>query len=1013
MLPRLTSQQPIEGATHTPPCSCSRKHGVDATTIKGLPQLPAAAAALRPVVSALPQVRRRRKGVSRIRAAVPMDGRGGEPRQIGWAYVERAGGLCKGCFDDERSADGRSIVAWCSWWRLPGARGRATHPSAVVGRRQLRERSVGVGRPSLPGPGAVSSVLSLILQVAAHLAQRGVVNREPSANGAPVSNRLCKDLVSHDLPDRNPFRSLLPLTRAHPLLQHVVVAASAAHMSNLMGTRRCCSGRRGDAAAPSPGVEEASRRALGDALMAKHKALALMRGALQDIDSTGGDVILAACLFFINVELIESGKHGWKAHLEGAGRIMSLLQPAAAGNEALRDYMLSDCFIYFILGSAFMPAAALDTGPFFRSSQIPHVLERAAANSYLCCPPEILGILHAASQLSNASSDADSDDDVASAGLALFQRAQAFDVDGWAHDVRNMSYLQDAPVQSRIHAGSAHRLASCLYIHQAIPSLGAIKGHDEVAEALGRDILRHLSSIPDDDPNFKATTWPTFIAGAEARSRERREWVMDRLQRLVVSCPWGFLYTAMDTLQVIWSLGGQGKGGRSWVQTLKDPDLNFLIRCLDRFSILEDQEDDNGLVQFWPLLLEVLRQPVREPSQLIDVLETISNSLRGSSGAAGDYGTLRAVVQDENHAFFTHLWPKIVRLALRVPGQFPSGHIPVLKPGGRLRLSRIQAGCLVVHQFLRTLTAPSWRDELFDFGIWYDSSQRHPQAVEMYLVALFTYLDQLEEEEAAEEGAVEYSLHSFGQTEMPPPQSWDGVPLAPAKVVNLDQYSTEQQELGAQGPGGAVVVSANKDIGFGPSATQEELHVGNCPEACPAVLLTPTLADDQVLVIQGARPMLRIEGQRRQISWSILDADARRGGRMLFMDALEIDEADGGEGLPDLEPHNLDREIKKAYTAFAAWRSPDNSAVWAGLWGCGAFNGDPAVKMTLLWMAASLAGKELRILCDPSHGDFPVQFGEFVERLPGTGSVRDLRARLDGIPPTARRLETMRWLLDG
>ncbi|GJN76991.1 hypothetical protein PLIIFM63780_000479 [Purpureocillium lilacinum] len=390
------------------------------------------------------------------------------------------------------------------------------------------------------------------------------------------TQRLCKDLVSQDHPDRNPFRTLLPLTRAHPLLQHIIVAASAAHMSNLVRASHVYSNDANQLLGTAE-AEEASARAYRDALVAKHKALSLMRDAVRDVDSTGGDVILAAALFFINVELIESGKHGWKAHLEGAGRIMSLLQPALPGNEALRDYMLSDCFVYFILGSAFMPAAAFDTGSFFQPSQIPSILGRAAANSYLCCPPEILAILHAASQLSNASTDAHSDDEIRAAGLALIQRAQAFDINAWANDVRNISYLQDAPIQSRIHAGSAHRLAACLYILQAIPSLSEMKGHDEVAESLSRDIFKHLSSIPDDDPNFKATTWPTFIVGAEATGRVRREWVMNRLRRLVVSCPWGFLYTAMDTLQVIWSLDGQNKGTRGWVQTLKDPKLNFLI----------------------------------------------------------------------------------------------------------------------------------------------------------------------------------------------------------------------------------------------------------------------------------------------------------------------------------------------------------------------------------------------------------------------------------------------------
>lgn len=89
----------------------------------------------------------------------------------------------------------------------------------------------------------------------------------------------------------------------------------------------------------------ASRKALQDALVAKHKALNLMHTAVQDLDATGGDVALAAALFFVNVELIESGKHGWRAHLEGAGRIMSLLKPTVAAENVLRDYMFSDCFM--------------------------------------------------------------------------------------------------------------------------------------------------------------------------------------------------------------------------------------------------------------------------------------------------------------------------------------------------------------------------------------------------------------------------------------------------------------------------------------------------------------------------------------------------------------------------------------------------------------------------------------------------------------------------------------------
>lgn len=203
-------------------------------------------------------------------------------------------------------------------------------------------------------------------------------------------------------------------------------------------------------------------------------------------------------------------------------------------------------------------------------------MKRATANSYLCCPPEILEILYSASQLSNVKTEDDATaDEVAIAGAELLRQAQMFDIVAWAYDIHNIPYFHEIPVESRIHAGSAHRLAACLYILQAIPCVSTIVG-DGVGETLSHDIFEHLSSIPDEDPNFKATTWPTFIAGAEATDPARRVWVMHRLQRLVVCCPWGFLFTAMETLQVLWGLGDE-RGDKSWVQTLKDPDLNFLI----------------------------------------------------------------------------------------------------------------------------------------------------------------------------------------------------------------------------------------------------------------------------------------------------------------------------------------------------------------------------------------------------------------------------------------------------
>ncbi|KAJ6787350.1 hypothetical protein PWT90_06350 [Aphanocladium album] len=768
------------------------------------------------------------------------------------------------------------------------------------------------------------------------------------------TNRLCKDLVSQDVPSENPFRSLLPLTKAHPLLQYIIVAASAAHMSNLVK-------------APLPSIQEdrmiafnreyASRKALQDALVAKHKALRLMHHAVQDLDATGGDVALAAALFFVNVELIESGKHGWRAHLEGAGRIMSLLQPSSSSDNALRDYMLSDCFIYFILGSAFMPIK-FQTESYFQASQMSSILDRAAANSYMCCPPAILQILHGASQLSNMQDDTASPAETEALGLALLQQAHSFDIAGWANDARTVSYLHGIPIASRIHAGSAHRLAACLYILQAVPAVGAAVG-PEFGQALSRDLYEHLASIPDDDPNFKATTWPTFIVGAEAEDEQQR-------------------------------------------------------------NVLEDVcEDSDGSVPFWSLLQKLLSREIKSWATLLDLLETIAVTARGSSGSAGDYGSLRLAVENEP-SFFTEVWPSILRFATSLPENFPDGSITKLQSGQALCLSRSQCASLLAHQFLCTFEPP--RVEFYDFSVWYGSNQRHPAAISAYLKSLFVYFRIRGAQQPGEVDSVpvEYRLWSaepntaLGTNAELSTQFWRNTKLSKLSFINLKTHSTKFHELDQLGMNSAVVVSANKDIGFGQSGTQEELHLGASPESCVAVLFTPRLEDNEALCIKGAQPMIRFDGQRRHISWTVHDPPVA-GGRLLLMDALEIDVAAGDleseDHLPDLQEHNIIREITKANAAFTSWPQNSDSAVFTGQWGCGAFNGEPTVKLLLLWMAASLSGKKLNVVFDEGEAEFGRCFQELTENM-SAYSVLDLMSVLREVPKNINRLGVLRWIHD-
>lgn len=222
-----------------------------------------------------------------------------------------------------------------------------------------------------------------------------------------------------------------------------------------------------------------------------------------------------------------------------------------------------------------MPARSSSHGN-FPDSQIQLILQRATSNCYLSCPPDIMAILYAASRLSNAEADGQVGDGVTRAALSLLQRAQKVEIYEWARTIHSAAHLEVFSIDSRVHAAWSHLFAACLYILRAIPSVTAMVD-EQTVRAFGEGLIHHLESVPDADPNFKATTWPSFIAGAEAREPERRRWAMDRLHRLFLRCPWGFLYTAMEAVQAIWDSQGAEEEDRSWVQLLKNSGEYYLI----------------------------------------------------------------------------------------------------------------------------------------------------------------------------------------------------------------------------------------------------------------------------------------------------------------------------------------------------------------------------------------------------------------------------------------------------
>lgn len=204
-------------------------------------------------------------------------------------------------------------------------------------------------------------------------------------------------------------------------------------------------------------------------------------------------------------------------------------------------------------------------------------MKRIEANSPWC-PPEILQSILVASQLSREKPLTDSSLSAADQALRLIDQVLAFDIPSWAAQLPQSPNGSD--LQSRVHLASAHRSAACLYILQALPLIRAVRPVD--TDVLVGDILNNLACVGEDDPYFKASSWPTFIAGAETQDPEKRTWSLKRLLAIWEICPWGYLFTAIEMLKATWALHDGNRdimGGTNvnWLQGLRRLGFDNLI----------------------------------------------------------------------------------------------------------------------------------------------------------------------------------------------------------------------------------------------------------------------------------------------------------------------------------------------------------------------------------------------------------------------------------------------------
>ena len=235
-----------------------------------------------------------------------------------------------------------------------------------------------------------------------------------------------------------------------------------------------------------------------------------------------------------------------------------------------------------ILGSTLACSTVSQPGG-FGSIGVPSLLKDAEGNNCLSCPAILLQILQAGAHLLRTKQGSSTmewttgykEEQV----LLLLQAAQCFDALAWATALQRTSPHND--LAYRAHIASAHRAAVCIYLSRVLLSISSTTELNHNLESLVSEVVFHLSFIRLGNALFKATTWPTFIAGAETEDPRQKAWVVARLREIWKVEPWGLIRGALGVLELVWHRRNASmQGGAStvdWVQDMRTLGADWLI----------------------------------------------------------------------------------------------------------------------------------------------------------------------------------------------------------------------------------------------------------------------------------------------------------------------------------------------------------------------------------------------------------------------------------------------------
>jgi len=384
----------------------------------------------------------------------------------------------------------------------------------------------------------------------------------------------------------------------------------------------------------------------------------------------------------------------------------------------------------------------------------------------------------------------------------------------------------------------------------------------------------------------------------------------------------------------------------------------------------QEQEGRKMLASRWQLVVSALTSaPITSSRELEQAIMSYNTRYKDKYDWSFDglHHLFEEVLEPEEvEAFFDTTMPGMVKLLTASPSLVTSP-LPLLRAGRThsITLSQQQVAVVLVNAFFctfprRNASKPNSEFSnypMINFNALFMKNSRRMTACLEKLKCLLCYFSQVVT--TPRTGVVTFSRLSLPPSSLP---SW----YSSDQTLSRLHLSTEGK-IETEGAGFLQADFANEYVGGGvlrSGLVQEEIRFTICPELIAAMLFSEKMEDIEAISVIGVEQFssysgygdsFRFEGRMKDSTDR--DTSGRRLTCLVAMDAIRF----SGDTELQFRMDKVERELKKAFVAYGGLNNREVRlpAVATGNWGCGAFGGDPRLKLLIQLMAASVAGRDL------------------------------------------------------